>query len=257
MLAARGWPATAPYRDARWFAGPLWMLGTIGLWFVPMMLVTAAGGEFLQYRNEILFHQTVTRYAEAWHHHEPFWYYPVKVIPVLWLPLIALIPWLWPRWRTAWRNHDTFVAVLLAWVVIVVLFFSMSSGKRGVYVLPALPALAMAAAPWLPELLRALQPRRVALVLASLLTAGALFGAVYFAVDAQATANIVEQYDAAPALPLGIVGVAGAIALVVFRLRDAWLAVAATLAAVMATVGLVVYPRIDDTRSGRAFMHRR
>ena len=64
-----------------------------------MMLVTAAGGELLQYRNEILFHQTVTRYAEAWHHHEPFWYYLVKVIPVLWLPLIALVPWLWPRWR--------------------------------------------------------------------------------------------------------------------------------------------------------------
>ena len=53
-----------------------------------------------------------------------------------------------------------------------------------------------------------------------------------------------------------IVGLAGAIALVVFRLRDAWLAVAATLAAVLATVGLVVYPRIDDARSGRAFMHR-
>ena len=49
--------------------------------------------------------------------------------------------------------------MLLAWVVIVVLFFTLSTGKRGLYVLPAVPALAMAAAPWLPELLRARGPR--------------------------------------------------------------------------------------------------
>ena len=118
------------------------MLAAIALWFVPMMLVTAAGGELLQYRNEILFHQTVTRYSDAWHHHEPFWYYPINVIPLLWLPLIALVPWLWSRWRVAIGQRDTFVAVLLAWVVLVVLFFSSSAGKRGVYVLPAVPALA-------------------------------------------------------------------------------------------------------------------
>jgi 4-amino-4-deoxy-L-arabinose transferase-like glycosyltransferase len=81
LLTARGWPASATHRDTRWLAGPMFMLGAIALWFVPMMLVTAAGGELLQYRNEILFHQTVTRYAEAWHHREPFWYYPVNVIP--------------------------------------------------------------------------------------------------------------------------------------------------------------------------------
>ena len=47
--------------------------------------------------------------------------------------------------RAALRERDTLVAVLLAWVVIVVAFFSASSGKRGLYVLPAVPALAMAA----------------------------------------------------------------------------------------------------------------
>jgi len=256
VLGARGWPATAPHRDIRWLAGPLFMLGAIALWFVPMMLVTAAGGELLQYRNEILFHQTVTRYAEAWHHHEPFWYFPVKVIPVLWLPLSALIPWLWPRWRAALRGRDTFVAVLLAWVVLVVLFFSLSAGKRGVYVLPALPALVMAAAPWLPQILRTVSSRRMAFVLASVLAAGALLGAAYFALDARATAKILAQFDAAPALPLAIAGTAGLLALVIFRLRDAWFAYAATLAAALVTVGLVVYPRIDAVRSGRAFMDK-
>ena len=134
VLAARGWPATARHRDSRWWLGPVFFVGAIALWFVPMMLVTSAGGELLAYRNEILFKQTVTRYAGAWHHHEPFWFYLVNVIPLLWLPLTALLPWLWPRWRVALRcgSRDTFVAVLLAWVVLVVLFFSLSSGHRRV-----------------------------------------------------------------------------------------------------------------------------
>jgi hypothetical protein len=68
------------------------MLVAIGLWFVPMIVASSAGGDLLDYRNEILFKQTVTRYADAWHHHEPVWYYFTNVIPVLWLPLIALVP---------------------------------------------------------------------------------------------------------------------------------------------------------------------
>jgi 4-amino-4-deoxy-L-arabinose transferase-like glycosyltransferase len=255
LLSMRGWPATAPHRDARWLLGPLCMLGTIAIWFVPMMIVTAAGGELLQYRNEILFQQTVTRYADAWHHHEPFWYY-VTVIPLFWLPLIALVPWLWPRWREALRNRDTFVALLLAWVVIVLLFFSFSSGKRGVYVLPAVPALAMAAAPWLPGMLRAAATRRLALVGASIVAAGSLLGAMYFAVDAEAAAKMVNQHGIAPAMPLGVIGVGSVAAIACCRVRDGWLAYTGMLAILLVTIGFVVNPRLDATRSARAFMEQ-
>ncbi|MBK7902097.1 MAG: glycosyltransferase family 39 protein [Proteobacteria bacterium] len=256
VLAARGWPATAPHRDSRWWLGPVFFLGAIALWFVPMMLVTSAGGELLAYRNEILFKQTVTRYAGAWHHHEPFWFYLVNVIPVLWLPLIALVPWLWGRWRAALRpgSRDTFVAVLLAWVALVVLFFSLSSGKRGVYVLPAVPALVMAAATWLPEILRLPRTRKLAFILAVFLALGAALGAVYFAIDGQASARLVRDYGVAPLLPLTMAGIGGFIALALFRVRDGWLAYGGTLAAFLATAGFIVYPRIDDARSGRAFM---
>ncbi|HEX6572896.1 MAG TPA: hypothetical protein VF055_12800, partial [Steroidobacteraceae bacterium] len=258
ILAARGWPVTVAARDHRWWLGPVFFLGAIGIWFVPMMLVTSTGGELLAYRNEILFRQTVTRYAGAWHHHEPPWYYFTNVIPLLWLPLVALVPWLWPRWRRALGRdaapRDTFVAVLLAWVVLVLLFFSASSGKRGVYVLPAVPALAMAAAPWLPELLRKVATRRLAFALSAILAAILTLGALYFAFAAEATARAVEDYGLAPALPLGVAALASLAALGVFRVRDAWLAYGAALAAVLVTIGVVVYPRIDAVRSGRAFM---
>jgi 4-amino-4-deoxy-L-arabinose transferase-like glycosyltransferase len=258
VLRSRGWPATAPHRDWRWWLGPGFFLGAIAVWFVPMMLVTSAGGELLDYRNEILFHQTATRYTDAWHHHEPFWYYLTNVIPVLWLPLVALLPWLWPRWRTALRlpGRDTFVAVLLCWVLIVVLFFSMSSGKRGVYVLPAVPALAMAAAPWLPELLRDARTRTLAFGLAVAFAVLPLLGAVYFAFSADSTARVVRDFGVAPALPLAVIGAFAAAGVLVFRHRDAWLAYGAAFAGVLVGIGLLVYPAIDDVRSGRAFMLR-
>jgi len=257
VLVRRGWlRSRAPRIGILALAGLGAMLVAIGLWFVPMVVATSAGGDLLAYRNEILFHQTMTRYADAWHHHEPFWYYAARVVPFLWLPLIALVPWLWPRWREALRNRDTLLAVLLAWVVIVVLFFSASSGKRGVYVLPAVPALAMAAGPWLPELLRAAGTRRVAFVLATVLTLLAAVGAAYFAIDARAAARIAGDYGIHPVLPLACVGAGGAVALGVFRMRDGWLSYAGVLASLLVTVGLVVYPRIDAVRSGRAFMER-
>jgi len=256
ILARRGWPTTVSGIGALSLPGAAALLVAIGLWFVPMMLATSAGGDLLAYRNEILFQQTVTRYADAWHHHEPFWYYLTNVIPVLWLPLVALLPWLWPRWRAALRARDTWVAVLLAWVVMVVAFFSLSAGKRGLYVLPAVPALAMAAAPWLPELLRARGPRRLAFGLATALVAIAAIAAVYFAVDARAAERIVRDFEVHPVMPLAVAAVLGAIPLALLRVRDGWLAYAGVLAAILVTVGFVIYPRIDSVRSGRAFMER-
>lgn len=256
VLTALGWPARAPSRDARWWAAPLCMLGAIALWFLPMMLATSTGGELLEYRNNILFQQTVTRYTDAWHHKEPFWFYLLEVVPVLWLPLIALVPWLVPRWRQALRERDTVTVALLCWVLLVLTFFSASSGKRGVYVLPAVPALAMAAAPWLPRLLRERGPRLLGFVLAAVMTALAAGAAIYLTLSGQAEAKFFAAYDLHPALPLAVLVVIAGIALAVFRVRDGWLAYAALLAAALVIVGLFVYPRIDAERSGRAFMAR-
>jgi len=137
-----------------------------------------------------------------------------------------------------------------------VLFFSLSTGKRGLYVLPAVPALAMAAAPWLPELLRARGPRRVAFGLATALVAFCALAAVYFAIDAKAAGRIVRDFGIHPVLPLVVAALVGVVPVALLRLRDGWLAYAGALAAVLVTVGIVVYPRIDAVRSGRAFMER-
>jgi 4-amino-4-deoxy-L-arabinose transferase-like glycosyltransferase len=253
VLAARGWPLATRLTPALAILGPIAMLAAISIWFVPMWLATSVGGELLAYRNELLFHQTVTRYADPWHHREPVWYYLTNVIPLLWLPLIALVPWLWPRWRRALRSRDTLTAVLLAWVLIVIAFFSASSGKRGLYVLPAVPALAMAAAPWLPELLRARGPRRLAFTLAAVVAGMSAAVAAYVAFGGQDVEQRLAGNIADPLAPLVLLALCCGAMLAVFRVRDAWLAWLGVLASVLLVTGFVIYPRMDAARSGRAF----
>jgi 4-amino-4-deoxy-L-arabinose transferase-like glycosyltransferase len=256
VLVRRGWRAPAPRIGALGLAGAAAMLLAIGVWLVPMIVATSAGGELLAYRQEILFHQTVTRYAEAWHHHKPFWYYVAEIIPLFWLPLVTLLPWLWPRWRAALAGRDTLLGVLLAWVVIVVLFFSFSSGKRGIYVLPALPAFAMAAGPWLPELLRARGPRLVGFVLACALTLVTAGAAAWLVIDTARVERIMADIGVGPVPWLALAALGGVVSLSLFRTRDGWLAFAGVLGTAFLVTGLLVNPRIDAVRSGRAFVQR-
>ncbi|MBL4914679.1 ArnT family glycosyltransferase [Shewanella schlegeliana] len=126
-------------------AGPLAMLAVIACWLVPMVLIVQGQGtpELLQYQNNILFKQTGERYVNAWHHIKPWYYFLVSVVPVMWFPLPLLFIAHWQRF-VAKVKADPVIAILLIWVVLVLVFFSISPGKRGVYILPALPMLALA-----------------------------------------------------------------------------------------------------------------
>jgi len=111
-------------------------------WALP---AAEAGGEV--YRDAILWGQTAGRLEDSFAHAEPWWWYLVFLPP-------ALLPWVvWPRlWRGARRCGclaDRGARFLLAWVVPVVLGFSLVSGKQVRYLLPILPALAVLAARWL------------------------------------------------------------------------------------------------------------
>jgi 4-amino-4-deoxy-L-arabinose transferase-like glycosyltransferase len=167
----------------RWWLAPLALLVGISLWFIPMLVAVDASGapEYAAYRDEILFRQTVGRYAAAWHHVKPWYYFILEVIPPLWLPWSLLLFWLVPRFRAAFRDRDARVWLPLSWALLVLLFFSFSPGKRGVYVHPALPALALASLPMLPELLARTGVRRAGWVLALIFWLGALLGWIYVA----------------------------------------------------------------------------
>jgi 4-amino-4-deoxy-L-arabinose transferase-like glycosyltransferase len=83
----------------------------------------------------------VERGIHGMHHVRPFWYYAER-LPLSLLPWTGLLP---GALLVAWRNRRYSAGLRLALVaaVFVVVFFSISTEKRDLYVLPAFPALAL------------------------------------------------------------------------------------------------------------------
>jgi len=257
------WTHRGELRRAPWtawlkgLAGPLFLAGAIALWAVPMMLAVKASGnpDFLAYQNDILFRQTVTRYGSAWHHVAPWWDYLVNVIPAFWLPLSLLLPWLAVRWVRACRASDRRILLLLAYLVLVLVFFSASPGKRGVYILPAAPALALLAAPYLPELLALPWPRRLWMGLVALLTVLAILATAALLAVPKLQAKLAAQELGNPWLPLALLALASLAALL--RLRHSVLAaLTCVLAAVWLVLGFGLNPSINEGRIPRALVQR-
>jgi 4-amino-4-deoxy-L-arabinose transferase-like glycosyltransferase len=268
LMRRRGFAVTPAAAAQRHFALPFVLaLAAILLWLVPMLSVSSLSGDagLAAYRDELLLKQTVTRYAAAWHHHEPWWYFLVEVIPLLWLPGVLLLPWAVPHWRRAWRERDPRPWLFIGWILLVLVFFSASSGKRGVYLLPALPAFVLALAPALVETNVRRVAGRIGLLLA-LLVGVVLLGAwLYLGHVAPARgAALLARHPAASLLPLLVAGVAvvALTGVVAAGSRGAHtpargaLAWFGALAVVCWVQGLWVNPQLDAERSGRDFIRR-
>ncbi|WP_438865441.1 ArnT family glycosyltransferase [Neptunicella sp.] len=195
----------------KWLAGLAVMLAAISLWFMPMLYWVAQQHNplFDLYRDNILLKQTVTRYANSWHHVKPFWYYITEVIPIFWLPLSLCLPWLIKPWWHAIKAGDRRIILPLGWIILLLVFFSISPGKRGVYILPALPMLALISAPYIKNLLSRQWPARliwaVVMLIAVLLSALAIAGLA----ELPKAVKIVEQYDVNPWAMLLTIGLCG------------------------------------------------
>lgn len=231
-------------------------VATIALWLVPMLWYVQQSGsaDLLAYRDELLFQQTVQRYTQAWHHVRPWYYYLVEVIPFLWLPLSALFIWLVPAWLRDWRLRRAAVVMPLLWALAVVVFFSLSTGKRGIYILPALPALVIAASVHLPELFQRPGVQRLSVGLAAVLVLPAVILTAAWLLNyprAQAFIEESELRDAAPLLIFAAVSLGVWLASLWRRPLLAWPMVLASLTAVW---GLLAAPQLNATRSASAFM---
>lgn len=122
--------------------GPLMMLLVVAAWLLPMLYIAdhSHNPDFIAYRDNILFKQTGQRYADSWGHIQPWYYFLVDVIPLLWFPLYTFL-----FTKSFWREVKVSPVVfsMLLWVVLVIVFFSISPGKRNLYILPALPVMAL------------------------------------------------------------------------------------------------------------------
>ena len=115
--------------------GPLIFAVICGAWVVATMLWGPAEYSVWGALKE----HFVDRGIHGMHHAQPWWYY-AKVLPPQLLPWTLLVP---GALVLAWRRRDRMDRFLLVTVVFVVLFFSISTEKRTLYVLPAFPAVAL------------------------------------------------------------------------------------------------------------------
>jgi 4-amino-4-deoxy-L-arabinose transferase-like glycosyltransferase len=261
LMRGFGWRGLAPLDGGRfgwrWWLAVDGLLIAICLWFVPMLIAVSVSGapEYAAYRDEILFKQTVGRYAAAWHHVKPWYYFLVEVIPVLWLPWSLLLIWLVPKFRRSFAARDARVWLPLGWALIVLVFFSLSPGKRGVYILPALPALAIASLPWIAELLARPGVRRAGWGLAIAFWIIAVAFVVSHALGARFAIEAIAAADlrGPGAVYAYLLLCSAGLALAWWRAPLlAWPAAFGSLAVVFS---YLIAPAMNGERSGKDFVH--
>jgi len=111
----------------------------VAVWLVP---ACKKGGP--EFTRNILFRQNIQRYTNAWDHEGKPLYAYVWIFPLAFMPWTLFLPgvvWLAVRRDRAGEKDD--LALPLIWWAVIFLFFSFSSGKRTVYMVPLEPAAAM------------------------------------------------------------------------------------------------------------------
>lgn len=122
-----------------WWGLPL-SIGPGLAWIVAAVALAPAG-----FFGEAVVENLIGRFFAGTSHARPFYYYlwqfPIETLP--WILFAPVVLWA-ARGRILGANADAEERrawrFLLAWVAATLLFFSFSSGKRGLYLLPLLPA---------------------------------------------------------------------------------------------------------------------
>ncbi|MCO5055471.1 glycosyltransferase family 39 protein [Thermomonas sp.] len=261
IAALRGWPQVRVHaRDPKFWLGPLAFIAACGVWLVPMLVAALGhgGAEYRAYVDDILLRQTVTRYANSWIHEHPWWYF-IEVALTNWLPTVLLLPWAIPAWRRRLRRRDPRYLLPLAWVLLVFVFFSIPVGKRDMYILPALPMLALALAPLLPGILRKPGAQRLLLAFTAVFSLVALAaGIAMLTGDPAFERKFMDGRDAHVADGLAWMFVSaggfGLGACLWFGRRRAQVALVAMLTMLWLLYSLIGAPLLNDGSSSRGLM---
>ena len=226
----------------------------------------AWGGAALWLAPPGFFHDAVVlnmaqRFTSGTSHIRPFYYYAYR-LPLDFLPGALLLPWAaaaaWHARRGAAPQQRSW-RLLSIWTLIFVGFFSLSAGKRGLYLLPAFPVLAIACAAPLVDRLRGRSrlPHGSGWALAAAASVLALSGALALAggpllVEVPETVALPDAFLAAVVAISSAALAAGAL---VARRGPAALArvgiALATVVALQASVFQLLYPALDPERSLR------
>ncbi len=240
----------------QWMAGALVLAAVILGWLE--MEKRVYGSAFVQ--GQVV-GQTVERFMSG-SHEKPIYYYLLRI------PLDIFFPWsiflgltLWSLWReraALWPR----LASLVAWGLLPVIFFSLASGKRQMYLMPLLPGMALLVGWYLDArfLARARYPRwsRALAGLCAVVALVVVVGTAWVATHRARMAA--EPFDIAwwdMAVWCSFAALLVAAAMVLFSPRTNSARLLAVLFALMLTGALAYYvsvnPARDPRKSTRAF----
>src|SRR6185503_5129919 len=212
--------------------------------------VEARNPEF--FRVFLLQHNLARFGSNMFHHPEPFWYYlPVTLLG--WIPwvLFAVVAIVFTIRKVGERNVDSSNTFLLIWILIIVVFFSISKSKLPGYILPAIAPGILLLANYLQEK----KPTRISPALSVL--HGVLVAAMVFAALTLRSILLHHRivWDGAAMMALAI-AVAAAMATIVLITKANWSGLhLAAIAPAIVVVALTLRsgaPVLDETLSARA-----
>lgn len=261
FAVAQRWPVYRhSWRDWRWVVAPAATLIAVAFWLVPMLLATSGGSdpELVAYRDNILFHQTVTRYADSWGHIKPIWYLFTNAASWLWMPVSLVLPWLVLAWWRDLKSKNAAVLLLLSWILLVLVFFSISDGKRSLYIFPAAPALALAAGFHARSLLKRTSVQRVVVTFLAIISLALVAVSMYalmnpHLVETWTTDRITTLKSGASLLAVGLLMVA---TVLICRRRRVLAGYPTAMAIFWIGTSMLVAPSLDATRSGRGLIQQ-
>jgi hypothetical protein len=126
-------------------------LGPLGLWILAATALAPPG-----FAEAAVSENLIGRFFAGTSHARPFYYFAIQ-LPLDFLPWSLLLPFaipvLWRGSKSASAKTDGMLArargtasaarFLMIWMIVPLIFFSLSAGKRGLYLLPIFPALAL------------------------------------------------------------------------------------------------------------------
>ena len=174
------------------FWGTILIFLVASVWYLPMYLEN--GWKFI---DEFFIQHHFQRYvSNKYQHPQPFWFFwlvlPLMTIP--WLPFFFASIWNFFKVQSpkkfAFRPpHSAFA---LAWLLVPLVFFSLSGSKLPGYILPALPGALILTADFVYKFVQKSEKRKVALQILAFLTFAVVAILLQFAVPKFAYADSVK-----------------------------------------------------------------
>lgn len=246
------WKNPEGRRRSRWLAGSLAALGVALLWYIPARLAGAdtAAEALGSGIGGNLFRNTIGRFILGVSKAQAPWYY-LETLPLDFLPWTLLSPpllyWIWKQ-----RSASQATWFLFSWVAPALVFFSICIGKRGLYLVPLFPAIALLlAAAWVAEASSGrLRWAKIGIVFWSAILIGMAFAPLALPFLPFPLQNPIHAY--ALAFVGGLAGLGGLLWLRVGGAGRAPAILAAQTCLMYITLVFTAFPEVDHFKSARA-----